>query len=73
LHQAKYCYQIKVKGILDNKWSNWFDDLKITPLANGHSLLSGSLEDQSALFGLLERIHNLGLLFVSLDVDQYSA
>jgi len=58
-------YQITVRGIIEANWSNWFDGLTIAPQANGETLLSGPIVDQSALFGLLNKIHDLGLPLTS--------
>ena len=59
-------YQIRVKGHLDRKWSDWFDGLTIAAQANDETLLTGSVIDQAALYGLLQKICDLGLplLFV---------
>jgi hypothetical protein len=58
-------YQIRVKGNLDQKWSDWFDGFTITPQANGATLLIGSVADQAALHGLLGKIRDLGLPLLS--------
>ena len=54
-------YQITVKGHLDSHWSAWFDDMLITNEANGQAVLRGPLADQSALYGVLAKVRNLGL------------
>jgi len=54
-------YQITVKGHLDSQWSAWFDNMLITNQANGEAVLCGRLADQSALYGVLTKIRNLGL------------
>jgi len=54
-------YQIRVKGNLDRKWSEWFDGFTITPQANDATLLTGPVADQAALHGLLAKIRDLGL------------
>jgi hypothetical protein len=59
-------YQIRVKGNLDDKWSDWFDDLTIVPQANNETLLTGSVVDQAALHGLLAKIRDLGLPLLSI-------
>jgi hypothetical protein len=59
-------YHIRVKGLLDEKWTAWFDGLEISPQENGETLLSGALTDQSELFGMLTKINNLGLILLSL-------
>ena len=54
-------YVIRVKGLLEEKWSNWFDQFVILPQENGESLLYGSVVDQAALYGLLAKIRDLCL------------
>jgi len=58
-------YEIVVKGKLDSRWSRWFADLQVTPQPNGNSLLTGSIADQSALYGVISRLRDLGLVLVS--------
>ena len=54
-------YQITVKGHLDSHWSAWFDSMTITNQANGEAVLRGPLADQSALYGVLTKVRDLGL------------
>ena len=58
-------YHIRVKGILDQKWSDWFDVFTITPQADDETLLVGPVPDQAALHGLLAKIRDLGLPLLS--------
>jgi len=60
-------YRIIVKGHLDDAWKDWFDGLTISNLESGEALISGPLEDQAALQGLLNRISNLGLPLISVN------
>lgn len=54
-------YQIKVEGVLDEKWADWFDGFTITNQDGHETILQGSIPDQEALHGLLARIRDLGL------------
>jgi len=54
-------YSIHVKGHLDHAWSEWFEGMTITPLDHGESLLSGNIVDQAALYGVLDKVRDLGL------------
>jgi hypothetical protein len=54
-------YEIRLKGHLSLDWSDWFEGLSISHEENGITLLSGIIKDQAALFGIFNRIHNLGM------------
>jgi len=60
-----HVYTIRVKGHLDQSWSTWFDGMTITNEANGDTVISGPLVDQSALHSLLVKVLNLNLTLIS--------
>ena len=57
--------EIKVKGHLNQRWSEEFAGLKLTHLEGDETLLSGLLPDQGALLGVLERIRDLNIQLIS--------
>lgn len=60
-------YEIKVKGHLDQRHVKMMDELNVTHLANGESVLIGPIIDQAALYGLLNRLRDLGVPLVSVN------
>ena len=61
-------YQIKVPGILDERWSDWIGAMALTfeEDRDGRPVttLTGTL-DQAALQGLLRHLYTLGLPLIS--------
>ena len=53
-------YRIRIRGHLDPAWTAWFDELTLTQKDDGTAELVGPLSDQSALYGLLARLRDLG-------------
>ena len=47
------------------RWSRWFADLSIIPQPNGCSLFTGPIADQAALYGVISRMRDLGLVLIS--------
>jgi hypothetical protein len=62
VHRA--CGVDKVKGALDDDWSEWFDGLTIRHDAAGDTLLGGAVRDQTALYGLIAKARDLGLSLI---------
>jgi hypothetical protein len=56
-------YRIKVRGRLDERWSDWFNGMTITP-ERGITTLTGAV-DQAKLRGILSKIWDLNLTVVS--------
>jgi hypothetical protein len=68
-NEQSMTYQIRIKGHLDSQWTEWFEGLTITLEANGDTILTGSVVDQSALHSLLKKIRDLGMPLVSVNRD----
>jgi hypothetical protein len=67
LSSQKKRYQIRIEGVLDSKWGDWFDKFEISSITGDETLLTGTVEDQAALHGLLAKIRNLGLSLLSIN------
>ena len=59
-------YEIRVKGQLDESWSDWLEGLEVTLLENGEMILSGHIGDQAALLGTLNKLYGLNLTLLAL-------
>lgn len=62
-------YQIRVQGCVDQSWSDWFDGMDIRVEIDDHgqafTTLSGMVQDQAALRGILARLWNMNLEVIS--------
>jgi ABC-type Fe3+/spermidine/putrescine transport system ATPase subunit len=64
--EASVHYEIRVQGLLDQRWSSWFDGLTVTSQPDSATtLIAGPVADQAALHGLLAKIRDLGLPLIS--------
>jgi len=57
-------YEVRVEGVLDGRWSEWFEGLQIHN-RGGETILSGTLPDQSALHGILDKVRDLGVSVIT--------
>ena len=58
-------YQIRIKGLLDRQWTDWFGGMTVSATDDGDTLLTGTVEDQAALYGLLRKVRDSGMSLVS--------
>jgi hypothetical protein len=59
--------EIRIRGQIDEHWSDWFEGLSIVHTEQGETILSGLVVDQAALHGLLAKLRDLGLSIVSVN------
>jgi hypothetical protein len=60
-------YELRVKGHLDDRWSDWLEGLAVGRQEDGTTVLSGPIADQAALHGVITRIRDLGLPLLSVN------
>ena len=57
-------YEIRVKGVIDERWSAWFEGIQVA--SDGEeTVIAGPVADQAALHGLLTKVRDLGLVLIS--------
>jgi hypothetical protein len=59
-------YEIVVRGRLSSRYEGAFDGARLVP-RHGHTTLCADLVDQSQLYGLLNRLRDLGIELVSVN------
>jgi hypothetical protein len=57
-------YEVRLEGVLDAGWSEWFEGLEIGRVGE-ETILSGTLQDRSALYGVLDKVRDLGLSVIT--------
>ena len=63
-------YTIRIKGHLDHGWSEWLDHLTISHEEDGTTVLAGPVSDPPAMYGLLIKLRDLGLLLISVNCGE---
>lgn len=61
-------YQITILDSLSTSWASYFIEMTITTETTGVTRLCGEIADQSALHGLLNKIRDLNLKLVSVQL-----
>ncbi len=60
-------FEIRVKGQLDSRWSEWLEGLGVKLLDNGEMILFGRIVDQAALIGIMNKLCRLNLTIKSVN------
>lgn len=65
--------EIWLQECLDEHLQAWFEGMAFSTPVNGATRLTGIIPDHSRLHGLLERIRDLNLKLISVQVQELSA
>jgi hypothetical protein len=60
-----FTYEIRVEEHLSGHWSEWLEGMHMSYGDQDETVLTGVLPDQAALYGVLIKIRNLGLILIS--------
>ena len=52
---------IRVREQIDEGWADWLSGLTVSHTCDGETCLAGHVSDQSALYGILAKLRDLGL------------
>jgi hypothetical protein len=68
---APAAYLIRVRGWVDESWRDYFDSLSVTVSAPvglpPETILCGRVRDQTALMGVLHRLHQIKTTLMSVE------
>jgi hypothetical protein len=53
--------EVRVKRRIDERWSEWLDNLTISHPDQDETVLTGCIVDQAALYGLMAKLRDMGL------------
>jgi len=62
--------EIRVKGRINEQWSEWFGGLTISHSDPDETILTGPVQDEAALYGIISRLRDLGLKLTSLSSEE---
>jgi len=58
------CYKTRAAGVLEQDWQDWFDGMSIS-IEGNTTVLTGLIVDQPALYGMINKLRDLGLSLIS--------
>jgi len=61
--------EIKAKGHLDQDWARWLEGFTFTYTDQDETLLTGSVKDQAAFYGLIAKLRDLGVVLIAVNIS----
>lgn len=58
--------EIRIEGHLNKRWTDWLGGFTIDHIEQDQTRLSGPIQDQAALYGLMAKLRDLGVKLVSI-------
>lgn len=65
---GKQKVEIRVKGQMDQNWSEWFQGFRIHPGEDDETIIMGDVKDQADLYGLIAKLRDLGLILLAVNI-----
>jgi hypothetical protein len=60
--------EIHVKSRLDENWTEWLDGFTLTHTEQDETVLTGTIKDQAALYGLMAKLRDLGVRLLAVNI-----
>ncbi len=72
MKQTGLIYEIRLEGYLDQRWADWLSGMSLAYTPDGVTILTGRLPDQAALHGVIGKILDIGIPWISVKrIDPY--
>lgn len=62
--------EICIEGQIDKAWSEWFEGFTVTHTQRNETIITGEVPDQSALYGMITKLRDLGLKLISVNSQE---
>jgi hypothetical protein len=59
--------EIRIKSHLDENWTEWLDGFTLTHTEKDETVLTGMINDQAALYGLMAKLRDLGVILLAVN------
>lgn len=59
--------EIRIEGHLDQNWAEWLDGFNLAHTEQDETVLTGKVQDQAALYGLIAKLRDLGVKLISVN------
>ena len=60
--------EIRAQGHLDESWAKWLDGFALIHAEQEETVLTGTIRDQAALYGLIAKLRDLGVRLIAVRV-----
>ena len=57
--------EIRIKNHINENWTKWLDGFTLTHTDQDETLLMGVIQDQTALYGLMAKLRDLGVKLIA--------
>jgi shikimate kinase len=61
--------EIRAKGHLDDDWASWLEGFTFTHNLENETVLTGTVKDQAALYGLIAKLRDLGVILLAVNIS----
>lgn len=64
--------EVRIEGQIDRQWTDWLDGFTLTHTQQGETILTGTVKDQAAFYGLISKLRDLGIRIIAIQLGENS-